>query len=208
LILPNDSDAYLDPERDHPKKCPECGNITAEDDGVADWPNDLVEIFVLADKYNVPLLRREAVVTIQHLDEISHTYPSAWLSCNAFERLPDTSPFCRYVVNMLKLWWDPESKTCPSCEDGNTVNFDAETMPRSLMFQMLKASHHRNEDGTLKIGKVNWCDYHEHGGKEEVRACRAKRKLEGRFGKFESLDGEDDSSDNESSGDKDMDQES
>ena len=198
LVLPEDSEAYLDPKRDHPKKCSDCGLIDAEDDPAEDWCKELLDIFVLADKYNVPLLRREAMITVQHLDEICGSRPSFESACEAFERLPSTSPYCGYVVDMYKHWWSPAENQCSSCGSCSPLTlFNAEKTPRSLMFEIMKASHHKNEDPTFKNGKTDWCAYHEHNSEEEVKACRAQRKLEGRFGEYEYLDGEEDGSDHE-----------
>lgn len=38
--------------------------------------------------------------------------------------------------------------------------------------------------------KIDWCDYHEHNGEKERKACQAQKKLEGRVGSYENMDEE------------------
>lgn len=35
------------------------------------------------------------------------------------------------------------------------------------------------------LDELSWCKFHEHGSKNEIKACRARRVLEGRIGSDE-----------------------
>jgi hypothetical protein len=75
LTLPDDSDAYLDPEREHLNKCSECGHIRSiESNGApteVDWTDDLLDIYIPAGKNNFHLLCRETMITYDHLSAFS-----------------------------------------------------------------------------------------------------------------------------------------
>ncbi|QDS72752.1 hypothetical protein FKW77_004101 [Venturia effusa] len=192
LVLPSDSDAYLHPKATDPraKFCVDCEKLLSFD-GMTHRNEDLLDIFVLADKYNLPLLRRETMITWQHLDEITHTCSDIQSICKIHDKLPASSVLCAYVADMYVCHWDPNFDDCPTCQSEDLACFTAENLPRSFMFKVMTKLHHNAANNVLAPGKIDWCEYHEHDGEEEMEACRAQRKLEGRIGADEYMDGMD-----------------
>lgn len=103
LVLPSDSDAYLNPEPTHPKSkvCVDCREHTGFHEFI-DWSVDLLDIYVLADKYNFPLLRRDTMIHWQHLHEIGKTFPDLVTVSKIYDRPPENSALYAYMVIMHK----------------------------------------------------------------------------------------------------------
>lgn len=207
LLLPADSDAYLDPNLhlEHPnfEVCDDCGEVS-RNDKVENWAFDLLDVSVLADKYNFPSLWQETMINLQHLNEIGGNLPSLEIVCQTYERRPEHSALCTYMVDMYVRRWDPKVKSCPTCYEEEVACFTADKLPRAFMFEVLVKSHHNIDDKAFCSWKMDWCDHHEHNGEEEIRSCRTQRKLDGRFSTNEYMDGESEDSDD---GDEEMQEE-
>lgn len=119
LILPGDSTAFaeLDNTAD---LCPECNTACEVPPGDHSegfvkktyYGDDILGLYIMADKYDTPLLRLEALITNQHLDERADTFPTWKMVSRAYENLPDNSPFGGYLVDMLRRYWTSDPPMC------------------------------------------------------------------------------------------------
>jgi hypothetical protein len=147
LELPADSTAHL------ACKCLDGDNSKADthnDDASSECPRDLewdlLDLHVLADKYDFVLLRRGTMIVIQHLSTIRDTSPNLEFVCEAYDSLPDNSPLCQWLVDMYKLWWHLDKTSCP-CQPPNKCEcFGPDILPSAFMYQLLMKSHYSNQD--------------------------------------------------------------
>lgn len=93
------------------------------------------------------------------------------------------------MIQMYKSCWQPMGllKNCP-CQKAMLAQIESGQIPHSFIDQVMIHSHHRNDDPTLKTGKVDWCEFHEHSSEAEAEECRKQRKINGRYGLREYLD--------------------
>lgn len=183
----------------HPLKCPECGiaspgvgkmahNAHRTDLHAVDWLDDLLDLFILADKYNVPLLRTEVMIESQHLDEQWYAMPGLEIIARAYDSLPETSQFCLYCVEMYNRYWaSDESKVCVCAQEERREFYNSESMPKAFLFQLMHEALQLNRRAWSELVKrpFDWCRFHEHNGVEEIKACHVLRTREGRIGKDE-----------------------
>lgn len=134
----------------------------------------------MADKYDTPLLRPESLITSQYLDERAGTFPTWKMVSRAYGNLPDDSPFCGYLVDMFRRYWtsDPQMCVCEPQSEREAAKF--KNIPPAFMFQMMHEYEHSLRDDLLD--ELSWCKFHEHGSKDENKACRAWRVLKRRVG--------------------------
>ncbi|TLD34496.1 putative ATP-citrate synthase subunit 1 [Venturia nashicola] len=190
LLMPADSDAYIDPidPTEDAMVCAVCGEPL--DVGlVRDWPNDILSFYILAHQYDFPLFRRAIMIECQHLSEILSACVPIEVVTQAYENLPDDSPFIQFLIQEYKLKWKPKNllEDCP-CQKRKLAQLEKGEVPYSFTIQVMIQSHHRNEDPTYKTGKVDWCEFHEHNSWAEAEKCRAERLKNGRYSEKEFLD--------------------
>lgn len=162
LILPSDSDAYLEPVdlADDVTACDVCGLPLTEAGSDCNWMEDILKLYILADKSNFPLFRRQIMIECQHLSEVLNCFPPMPAVIHAYDNLPETSPFIKYMIQMYKSCWQPMGllKNCP-CQKAMLAQIESGQIPHSFIDQVMIHSHHRNDDPTLKTGKVDWCEF-------------------------------------------------
>ena len=192
LELPDDSTAFLDPVREHPRRCSNCNKIL--DDVSNDtsskqpvpWVWELLDLYVFADKYDFLLLRREVMIQIQYLADLGRSYPSFQFVCEVYDRLPDNSPLCQYVVDMYKLCGNPNIPPC-TCQPNEIEYFKADTFPAAFMFQLMAKNRDSNNASFPLNKSMDWCKYHEHFHGKERRECWSVRRVEGSYSRNEQL---------------------
>lgn len=191
LLLPRDSDAYLDPidPAEDATMCDVCGDPLEDVGPDSNWPKDILDLYIVAYKYDFPLFRRDIMIECQHLSEILSACVPVEVVIQAYKNLPKDSPFIDFLIQEYKLKWQPKElhEEC-ACQKQKLAQIEKGEIPYHFTIQVMIQSHHRNGDPMYETGKVDWCEFHEHNSWAEAEQCRAKRLLNGRHSENEFLD--------------------
>ncbi|EON62684.1 hypothetical protein W97_01908 [Coniosporium apollinis CBS 100218] len=135
-------------------------------------------LFIFAEFYNVPQLRKEVV------DQFYFEYACSGVSIlpdyqtiiQAFSSLPDTSPFCRFLVRIYAVRWDVSYD-----EDDDEAVDNRGQLPKEFLGDLMVEVGKVRKD-QRKFGKApampEVCEYHEHSTKEEKTSCRRTQRIE------------------------------
>lgn len=155
----NARDAFEDPDEDY-------GDCHS--DGVDSFAENLLSFYIFADKYGIPELRTDLLDTLIQWCRYAEITPGIQCVPRAFQNLPSSSPFCRYLTDTNAASWypetDPQSSLHPS-------------LPREFLLKIISINSHRmSRYGTidtlpLEHDPAGPCRYHEHKSKAERRAC-------------------------------------
>jgi hypothetical protein len=151
--LPNEDDAV------------ELYNAWADDEaGGEKMTENLVHLYVLSDKYDVPELKVHAMTLLFNHIEYDDTIelPLVPDIRFAFENLPEENPLCRYLVDAYCYW-----AIADVWKDFGSLNWPTGFVARVLAQYTEFAYGDRDRDN-IKVA----CDYHEHQDIEERVACR------------------------------------
>lgn len=147
---------------------------------LGEWAEDLLELYVFADKYDTLLLRREIMITYQLMGEVHNTYPGWFMVSKAFAELPHNSQFCSYLVDAYRRWWDPRKGVCKCRPSEEHEAFRAsENLPPAFMYQLMTRYGQNCRIASVLL-MLNWCKFHEHANEDDIEACQTRRKADGR----------------------------
>lgn len=129
---------------------------------------ELIDLYVLADQYDIPQLRRDvtnAFMKTCTLDNISLPNPSRVKTlCN---RLPMTAPLVQFLIDLYSFAWD-----------GLDLEWGREEYPSQFLAAVLekivRAPGRQPERNPL----LHACDYHEHGDLDERVTARSQQTKE------------------------------
>jgi hypothetical protein len=140
-------------------------NAWADDEaGGEKMTENLIHLYVLSDKYDVPELKVQAMTLLFNHIEYNDTIELPLIPDIrfAFENLPEENPLCRYLVDAYCYW-----ATADVWKDFGSLNWPTEFVARVLA-QYTEFSHGDRDRDSIKVV----CDYHEHQDIEERVACR------------------------------------
>lgn len=166
-----------------------CGDPLEDVGPDSNWPNDILDLYILAKNYDFPLFRRQIMIECQYLSEILNAFVPVEVVIRAYKNLPETSPFIEFLIQEYKLKWKPQDllEDCP-CQKQKLARIERGEIPYAFTIQNMIQSHHHNGDPIHKTGKVDWCEFHEHNSWAEAEKCRLQRMNNGRYSKSEFLD--------------------
>lgn len=139
--------------------------------------NHLIKLYVLADRYGVPQLRKDAIDKLFDFVHIGDgALPDRHMVRHAFEWLLPKSPMCRFLVDLLCHHEDEDSYD-PDLDENQQ---EASAWPESFLLQTVYRSRMimyrlRRDGDELEYFSLNICNYHEHKSNEEKAACEAER---------------------------------
>ena len=156
---------------------------TAQDD--QDWIQaNLIQLYIFADRRDVPLLRKDVLTSLIVKRERKTRGGKTWAPTStnfphvrlAFENLPKDSCLLRYLIAEAAWFWTDE----------HFADKDLHTLPADFLASVLSAGpavEKKREEGWR--GYAPWrealCVYHEHGadGDAIARCVQAHRELQG-----------------------------
>jgi len=162
---------------------PDCSNNEGTPPASSGGPNEdhdhwMTGLFIFAEFYNVPQLRKEVI------DQFYFEYACSGISALpdyqtiilAFSSLPDTSPFCRFLVRIYAVRWDVSYD-----EDDDEAVDNRGQLPKEFLGDLMVEVGKVRKD-QKKFGKApampDVCEYHEHSTIEEKRSCRRTQRIE------------------------------
>lgn len=136
------------------------------------WGHDLFAMFRFRDAYEVPLLRREVVITWQHLQDTEAATISARGAVEIWNGIPQNFSLARYLVIIMAIQYSIS---------GIESFFDADVyLPATFVKDLLLAV-----SNLPAVVDMSWCHFHEHENDAEMIACRSHRFEEGRYSELE-----------------------
>jgi hypothetical protein len=147
---------------------------TCEDsDGNPMISSRFVDLYVFGDQYQVPELCRHTLDALfEHLIEVDDTdFPSRESVTTAWEKLPETSPLSRFLVDVHCH----ASDDCSDWESGGEYEY-----ANSFLLAVLRRwAHIHGSWGECDVHhELDLCDYHDHENGKEKKACKTERKKE------------------------------
>ena len=137
----------------------------------------LIDIYILADRFTVPALRIKAINRLQHERDLRQRL--RWLDrlpafedvSRAFENLPEASPLRAWLIHVFAYDWNPMAD--------NAEQMAARKQPPKdfVMEMMLLNTSRLNYGGQMDVDvfRFDLCFYHEHQAWDEIIACRKER---------------------------------
>ncbi|KAK3079840.1 hypothetical protein LTS18_003768 [Coniosporium uncinatum] len=130
------------------------------DDDVTSWDfNELVDLYALDDKYNVPQLRKDIMEMAMNKVLHSPWIPSPNELGDAFRKLHFRSPLCRLFIDNWA--WRQVGKNWAAAE----MSWIARALPRSCLLSLLFALNKQKtrvvndeEYGEVVFGQIPFCD--------------------------------------------------
>ncbi|KAJ9643106.1 hypothetical protein H2199_004630 [Coniosporium tulheliwenetii] len=128
----------------------------------------LLELYILGDRYDIRDLMKDVMSALMIYGALSDWVLAPETAVLAFDNLPRSSPFCRYVVYTYAYAWRPK----PNLD--NEVRERNEAMPPELLYEVMTINIWRVIDPNIEEPKdlEDPCRYHDHD--DEARWCRAQ----------------------------------
>jgi hypothetical protein len=129
---------------------------------------NLVDLYIFCDKYDVPKLKRLCLdAAFQHLEE-EHILPNFPTARILFENLEaDRDPLCR-------LWVD---QYCYYSVGGIWAPEDIQTLPPTFVIKVLDQYANCAHGGRDTVGAPELCNYHHHATAGQRELCEQKREM-------------------------------
>ncbi|KAK7893963.1 hypothetical protein LTR67_006664 [Exophiala xenobiotica] len=122
----------------------------------------LLDLYILADRYEAPVVKREIVLKWQRFTFSALKFPGLMVIQRAIENLSIESSLCRYMTACFSRMMVQNS--CQNTLAKLPPLFAAATL--NLMLLNLR-SHKR----PYSSYRTSWCDYHDHVHAEERKSC-------------------------------------
>ena len=139
--------------------------------------SQLVDLYILADRFGVLVLRRQVINHLQHEfnrrfeDDRLHLLPSFETIARAFANLPPNSPLRAWLADLFAREWDPLADNEDDIEARSSLPHD---FVLAVMLINTCRTNSRDPFGNDALG-TDLCYYHEHESWQEVKGCRAER---------------------------------
>ncbi|KAF2431493.1 hypothetical protein EJ08DRAFT_733173 [Tothia fuscella] len=175
----------------HPTKCPKCGGISVRNaEPSTEWidtDDDLLDLYVFADQYQIPLLRREVIITLQWNSTSRRSLTDLSIVIRAYESLPHNSTFCQWLVLTYALHYRTYSGNtndkhcdCPRVLASINTEVDVEAFHPVFAHQLIISKFSRRHK-ELEVNGFSWCEFHEHVDEDQAQKCRFYRASDGRY---------------------------
>jgi hypothetical protein len=119
-----------------------------------------IALYIFANRYEIPELRRDIIVAWQTNDEMLQSMPDHSNVIAAYEGLPPNSQLCRYFLDMYSVFWNPDRDT----EQQIALRSQ---MPQAFLFELVTMLARGDRPKTEK----EWCEFHEHETDAERKTC-------------------------------------
>lgn len=164
---------------ERPSDCRMCQIFSLErtDDELHVEPASSVDVFIFADKYDIPIFRLEALIALQLHDEVYSASAQPANIVQAYDSLAPTSTLGRYLVQHFIRTWIFAAQ---HCDKQHRWNSDlSEHLPRAFMFNVMALAcdsyfadrqgqyYHEISDCWAKPASA------EHGEGGSCRSCRS-----------------------------------
>jgi hypothetical protein len=143
---------------------PELYALWTDGEGDGDLLTDnLIELHVFGDKYNVPELRTHTITELfYHIEyERGIPLPGADMVRYAFDNLPEGAPMCMYLADTY----------CCFARDQDWAAFEPSDWPPQFLSHVLSRYTEFAFGDMTRDDFARPCDYHEHSTSEEEQAC-------------------------------------
>ncbi|KAF2705184.1 hypothetical protein K504DRAFT_471687 [Pleomassaria siparia CBS 279.74] len=119
-----------------------------------------IALYIFANRYEIPELRRDVVVAWQTNDEMIQSMPDHGNVISAYDGLPPNSPLCRMFLDMYSVYWNPARDT----EQQIALRSQ---LPQAFLFELATMLAKGERQKTEK----DWCEFHEHETDEDRKVC-------------------------------------
>ncbi|EON65954.1 hypothetical protein W97_05196 [Coniosporium apollinis CBS 100218] len=133
----NARDALEGPEEDY-------GNCHS--DLVDSFTENLLSLYIFADKYAIPELRTDLLDTLIQWCSYADITPDIQCVPRAFKYLPSSSPFCRYLTDINAAFWFPE-------DDGKSSLHPS--LPQKFLLEIISINSYHGMDGCTTINHIS-----------------------------------------------------
>jgi hypothetical protein len=130
----------------------------------------LLDLYILSDRYEAPVFKREIVLKWQRFTFSAPKFPGLMVIQRAIESLSIESSLCRYMTACFSRMMVKNS--CQNTLANLPPLFAAATLNRMLL-------NLRRQKGRYPSYQTYWCKYHDHVDVQERKSCmRARAALE------------------------------
>ena len=120
-----------------------------------------IALYIFANRYEIPELRRDIVVAWQTNDEMLQSMPDHGNVIAAYDGLPPDSPLCRHFLDMYSVYWNPDRDT----EQQIALRSQ---LPQAFLFELATILARGERPKTEK----EWCEFHEHDTDAARKSCQ------------------------------------
>jgi len=136
----------------------------------------IVELYVLADRYETRQLRNDVITTLRGYNKETDCYPDLHTVLKAYEKLPDSSTLCQYIIKTNALHWNPAKD---SEKDRKEIY---PLLPYDFILNVMLINNRRANSSKKKWSEdlenelADHCTFHEHTDDKERKTCKQQRK--------------------------------
>lgn len=143
------------------------------DDGRILGDPEYLSLYVFADRFDVRELRVEVMFAVQLSYTAYGQLPSLELAGEAFERLPETSLFCKYLTELIAHTWKPSDE-----DDEERTGKILERLPGKFIARIMLDQAKRLsavDNNPPHRYEAAWCQFHEHTSEKESHTCKKRQ---------------------------------
>ncbi|KAL9090166.1 MAG: hypothetical protein Q9165_005446 [Trypethelium subeluteriae] len=127
---------------------------------------ELVNLYIFADKYDVPGLRDVLITELRDHGPDEEEVPSFAVVIKAYDNLPADSPLCQYLMQVYLASYRAHSRYCLCDECGLRDMLPSEFL---LTLMSLMSADLEGRHGSAQDAICEW--YHQHADRKECQAC-------------------------------------
>ena len=133
--------------------------------------SQLFALYAFAARYQIPSLQKVSMNAyfIEYTD--SDHLPTYETVIEAFELFPETSPICKFLVDIYCDGFRP------SCDNDQEKQLRSKLPHKFLVNCLLKSSELRHAVGDGDPCELDPCDYHEHFNIQERVKCELRKEV-------------------------------
>jgi hypothetical protein len=136
----------------------------------------IVDIYVFADRYETRQLRNDVITALRGYNKETDCYPDLHTVLKAYEKLPDSSTLCQYIIKTNALHWNPakdsekeRKEIYPLLPYDFTLNV--------MLINNRRANSSKNKwSEDLENELADHCNFHEHRDDKGRKMCKQQRK--------------------------------
>lgn len=130
------------------------------------WQDDLVDLFIFADRRDIPGLRNDVMSRLITARELGWPLLCTVDRINvAYASLPPSSALCEYLAEEAAWCWDRDSEQ----------NCHFELLPPDFTAKVLRHMLNQPKCSSRPWWRTYICHYHQHSSDAEQTECHAKR---------------------------------
>jgi hypothetical protein len=136
----------------------------------------IVELYVLADRYETRQLRNDVITALRGYNKETDCYPDLHTVLKAYEKLPESSTLCQYIIKTNALHWNPAKDSEKERREIYPL------LPYDFTLNVMLINNRRANSSKKKWSEelenelADHCNFHEHKDDKEKKTCKQQRK--------------------------------